>query len=592
MSAFAIAKNVLTAFEKKSKTKPSAQIKKADAVTSEVIAPVSDTVPVIDVQHLNIAYSNNKNEFQRVVHDVSFSIKAGEVVALVGESGSGKTTTSQSIIGLLSDNGQIESGKIVLNGTDITHWSDKQLDSIRGAVISLVPQDPGSSLNPVLTIGEQVGEIFRIHQRLPEKEIPAQVLQLLERVGLTQPALRMKQYPHELSGGMKQRVLIATAIALKPALIIADEPTSALDVTVQRRILDLIDDIRQEVGTAVLLVTHDLGVASDRADRIVVMQKGRIEEAGTVAQILRLPKSDYTRKLLNNAPALTLNSFRTLPEHAAKTDQPEDIAISVEGLVHEFDGRNKKDKLRAVNGVSFKVRRGTTHAIVGESGSGKTTTIRDIVGFGKPTAGKIIVNGTDITSLHKEKLRLFRRHIQLVYQNPFGSLDPKQTIFQVIEEPLLNFAPVPSKEERASRIYQALEQVGLPKEVAVRQPKALSGGQRQRVAIARALILKPDILVLDEAVSALDVTVQAQILTLLNQLQAQLGLTYLFITHDLSVVKEIADTVTVLQHGEQIENGEVEAVFREPKTTYTKELISAIPGKRSSYLVTNYYFAI
>lgn len=592
MSAFAIAKSVLTAFERKSKTKPSAQIKKADVVKSEVIAPVSDTVPVIDVQHLNIAYSNNKNEFQRVVHDVSFSIKAGEVVALVGESGSGKTTTSQSIIGLLSDNGQIESGKIVLNGTDITHWSDKQLDSIRGAVISLVPQDPGSSLNPVLTIGEQVGEIFRIHQRLSEKEIPAQVLQLLERVGLTQPALRMKQYPHELSGGMKQRVLIAIAIALKPALIIADEPTSALDVTVQRRILDLIDDIRQEVGTAVLLVTHDLGVASDRADRIVVMQKGRIEEAGTVAQILRLPKSDYTKKLLNNAPALTLNSFRTLPEHAAKTDQPEDIAISVEGLVHEFDGRNKKDKLRVVNGVSFKVRRGTTHAIVGESGSGKTTTIRDIVGFGKPTAGKIMVNGTDITSLHKEKLRLFRRHIQLVYQNPFGSLDPKQTIFQVIEEPLLNFAPVPSKEERASRIYQALEQVGLPKEVALRQPKALSGGQRQRVAIARALILKPDILVLDEAVSALDVTVQAQILTLLNELQSQLGLTYLFITHDLSVVKQIADTVTVLQHGEQIENGEVEAVFREPKTTYTKELISAIPGKRSLYLVTNYYFAI
>lgn len=588
MTAFTL-KNVFTAFDKKNKT---SKTKETNTVTTNTIAAVSDTVPVIDVQHLNIAYANKKDEFQRVVHDVSFSIKAGEVVALVGESGSGKTTTSQAIIGLLSDNGRIESGKIALNGTDITHWSDKQLDSIRGSVISLVPQDPGSSLNPVLTIGEQVGEIFKIHHRLPEKDIPAQVLQLLERVGLTQPALRIKQYPHELSGGMKQRVLIAIAIALKPALIIADEPTSALDVTVQRRILDLIDDIRQEVGTAVLLVTHDLGVASDRADRIVVMQKGRIEETGTVAQILRLPKSDYTRKLLNNAPALTLNAFRTLPKHAAKTDLPEDIAIAVEGLVHEFEGRSKKEKLRAVNGVSFTVRRGTTHAIVGESGSGKTTTIRDIVGFGKPTAGKIVVNGTDITSLHKEKLRQFRKHIQLVYQNPFGSLDPKQTIFEVIEEPLLNYAPVPSKAERATRIYQALEQVGLPKEVALRQPNALSGGQRQRVAIARALILKPAILVLDEAVSALDVTVQAQILTLLNELQAQLGLTYLFITHDLSVVKQVADTVTVLQHGEQIENGAVETVFREPKTTYTKELIRAIPGKRSSYLVTNYYFAI
>lgn len=586
MSAFTIAKNVFTTLDKKDR------VKARTVSETERIAAVSDTVPVIDVQHLNIAYANKNNDFERVVHDVSLTIRAGEVVALVGESGSGKTTTSQAIIGLLSDNGKIESGKILLNGTDITHWSGKQLDHIRGAVISLVPQDPGSSLNPVLTIGEQVGEIFRIHQRLPDKDIPEQVLQLLERVGLTQPELRMKQYPHELSGGMKQRVLIATAIALKPALIIADEPTSALDVTVQRRILDLIDDIRQEVGTAVLLVTHDLGVASDRADRIVVMQKGRIEETGSVAQILRLPKSDYTRKLLNNAPALTMNAFRSLPVHAAKTDADEDIAISVEDLVHEYDGRNKKEKNRAVNNVSFKVRRGTTHAIVGESGSGKTTTIRDVVGFGKPSSGKILVNGTDITSLHGEQLRLFRRHIQLVYQNPFGSLDPKQTIFQVIEEPLLNYAPVPSKQERAQRIEEVLEQVGLPKEVATRQPRALSGGQRQRGAIARALILKPDILVLDEAVSALDVTVQAQILDLLNQLQSELGLTYLFITHDLSVVKQIADTVTVLQHGEQIENGGVETVFREPKTAYTKELINAIPGKRSSYLVTNYYFAI
>jgi peptide/nickel transport system ATP-binding protein len=531
--------------------------------------------PVLEVEDLAIAYHDGRQHAQRVVHGVSFSIAPGEVVALVGESGSGKTTTAQAVIGLLADNGRLEHGAIRLNGTDIAGWPQQRLDSIRGSVVSLIPQDPTSSLNPVRTVGEQVGEILRIHRYGDRRAIQARVLELLDRVGLSQPALRARQYPHELSGGMKQRVLIAIAIALRPALIIADEPTSALDVTVQRRILDLIDGLRREDGTAVLLVTHDLGVAADRADRLVVMQGGRIQEQGPTQDLLRRPGSAYTRQLLADAPSLSGGRLRPAP--APQDGAAQDIAIAVEGLVHEFPVAGQRQPFRAVDGVSFQVRRGTTHALVGESGSGKTTTIRDVVGFARPTAGRILVEGVDLTTLRGEALRQMRRRIQLVHQNPFSSLDPRQTVYQIIEEPLLNYEPI-ARPERERRVHDILARVGLPPAVLQRPPRALSGGQRQRVAIARALILGPQVLVLDEAVSALDVTVQAQILALLEQLQRDLGLTYLFISHDLAVVRQIADTVSVLHAGRQVDAGPVQDVFVSPGSAYTRELINAIPG--------------
>jgi peptide/nickel transport system ATP-binding protein len=547
------------------------------AINNRPVSPDVSTLPVLEISNLVVGYRGGEG-FQRVVHDVSLLVRPGEVVALVGESGSGKTTTAQAVIGLLAENGRLESGVVRLNGTDIAGWSQKQLDTIRGRKISLIPQDPTTSLNPVKTIGAQIAEVLQIHRQGSRAEIDARVIELLARVGLSQPELRAMQYPHELSGGMRQRVLIAIAIALRPALIIADEPTSALDVTVQKRILDLIDELRREYGTAVLLVTHDLGVAADRANDIVVLKGGSIQEQGPTEEVLASPRSEYTRKLLADAPSLSKvrTASRIRSPHVSGSDE----AIVVENLVQDFSVGGR-EIFRAVDSVSFTVQRGTTHAIVGESGSGKTTTARSIVGFQKPTSGRILVDGVDVTTLRGENLRQFRKTVQLVYQNPFASLDPRQTIFQIVEEPLLNFDPVP-REVRARKVHAILERVGLPQSVLTRKPRALSGGQRQRVAIARALVLDPQVLVLDEAVSALDVTVQAQILELLDELQQALGLTYLFISHDLAVVRQISDTVSVLHNGRQVDTGRVEDVFSRPGSAYTRELISAIPGQRST----------
>lgn len=528
-------------------------------------------VPVLEVAGLSLSYGD-ENGHARVVHDVSFSVAPREVVALVGESGSGKTSTAQAVIGLLADNGRRDKGSIRLNGTEISTWSQKRLDAIRGAVVSLIPQDPSSSLNPVLTIGAQVREILEVHGRARGREADRMVVDLLDHVGLSDPELRARQYPHELSGGMKQRVLIAIAIALKPALIIADEPTSALDVTVQRRILDLIDELRREYGTAVLLVTHDLGVAADRSDRLIVLQGGRIQEQGRTADVLARPQSAYTRQLLSDAPSLA-------PAVARPPVNPQaDDVVVVQDLRQEFKVAGGAD-FRAVDGVSFTVRRGSTHAIVGESGSGKTTTIRAIAGFQRLSGGRITVDGLEPNDLRGERLRQLRRSVQMVYQNPYGSLDPRQTVRSIVEEPLLNFSAVPHA-ERLERVAGIIDRVGLPQDVLDRRPHALSGGQRQRVAIARALILQPRVVVLDEAVSALDVTVQAQILKLLAGLQQDLGLTYLFVSHDLAVVRQIADTVSVLRAGRQVDYGPVEQVFAHPASDYTRELLDAIPGRR------------
>lgn len=526
---------------------------------------------LLAIENLSLSYQQ-RGQWREVVHNVSFSLQAGEMVALVGESGSGKTTTAQAIIGLMAENGRRDSGKIVLNGTDIADWSAKRMDSLRGVSISLVPQDPGNSLNPVKTIGDQVGEMLQLHQKISKSERQQRVLELLEKVGLSHPQQRLTQYPHQLSGGMKQRVLIAIALALRPQIIIADEPTSALDVTVQKRILDLLDVLRRESGTAVLFVTHDLALAAERADRLLVFRHGEIQEQGPAAQVFNAPQHPYTRQLLQDAS----------PDHTALAISPEakfsTPAIQLSAINKQFS-LGKQQQLQVARRVSLTVPRGTTHALVGESGSGKTTLARILLGFEQADSGRIVIDGIDASALHGEALRQLRRKIQFVYQNPFASLDPRQTLFAIIEEPLCNFEKL-SADVRRQRVEAVAQRVALPLELLTRKPRELSGGQRQRVAIARALILQPAILVLDEATSALDVTVQAQILQLLQQLQQELGLTYLFITHDLATVRRIAHSVTVLRAGEVVEQGDTVTLFNAPQHTYTRALIDAIPAFR------------
>lgn len=525
---------------------------------------------LLKINNLNIAWRRQGNH-RRVVHDVSFELNAGEVLAIVGESGSGKTTLAQSIIGLLGENGIIESGEIQLNGQPISRWSERQIDGLRGASISLIPQDPGSALNPVKTIGQQVAEVLKLHTRMAKSLRDAQVVNLLEKVGLSHPALRVNQYPHQLSGGMKQRVLIAMAIALKPLLIIADEPTSALDVTVQKRILDLLDNLRRESGTAVLFVTHDLALAAQRSDRIMVFRDGKIQESGSTAEVVLRPQSPYTRQLFADAPGLS----QTLRPWPVKT--PHTAAIEIKDLSHSFSlGKGQEQTLQVLDGVSLRVDRGTTHALVGESGSGKSTLARILLGFQQPDAGRVLINGIDTTALSPEARRQLRQKIQLVYQNPFASLDPNQTLFQIIEEPLRNFGKS-SKTERREKVEAITHRVALPLDILTRKPRELSGGQRQRVAIARALVLEPQILVLDEATSALDVTVQAQILQLLDSLQQQLGLSYLFISHDLATVRQLAHSVSVLRAGKLVDSGQIAEVFNSPASDYTQQLLNAIP---------------
>ena len=536
--------------------------------------------PLLRVRDLNVSYSTAGGDVS-VVQGVNLEVRPGQMTAIVGESGSGKTTSAMAAIGLLPSNATIDAGTITFDGRDITSLRRRQWRELRGRRIGLIPQDPNNSLNPVQTIGASVEEGMRIHKVGTAAERKAKALELLERVGIDDPARRYHQYPHELSGGMKQRVLIAAAVALEPDLIIADEPTSALDVTVQKIILDLLDDMRAELGMGILFITHDLAVAGDRADRVVVMESGQLREEGLAATVLTNPRHDYTKRLLADAPSLTVadaGRAATSRNAASKTDTTTDGAageplVRVEGLTQRFGD------FTAVDDISFTVAKGSTHAIVGESGSGKTTTGRSIAMFNTPTSGSITVGGRDIVGLRGKALREERNNIQLVYQNPYGSLDPKQTIGQTVAEPLRNLKGVRASAAK-EKAKEFLDLVALNPDYYDRRPRELSGGQRQRVAIARAMIVEPELVILDEAVSALDVTVQAQILRLLARLQEELGLTYIFISHDLAVVNQISDTVSVLSKGQQVESGPTAEVFSNPQSPFTRKLIEAIPGSR------------
>ncbi|UFS58278.1 dipeptide ABC transporter ATP-binding protein [Subtercola endophyticus] len=565
-----------------------------------VTAPDARQTPIVEITNLSVTYSREGRK-SAAVSDLTLAIAAGETVAIVGESGSGKSTTANALLGLLPSGGEVSGGSIRIDGADTTHASEKVLRSIRGRVIGLVPQDPMVALNPTLRIGPQVAEAVRRRGDVPKRSLDSEVVEVLEAAGLDNPVLRARQYPHELSGGMRQRVLIAIALAGRPQLIVADEPTSALDVTVQKRILDHLQSLVRDRGISLLIITHDLGVAADRADRVLVMQGGRVVEQGRPAEILVAPAEDYTRRLIAAAPGLSSDGrvkIRHAGGSAAVADRagaPAAVAaadaaetatpiLSIVGVTKDYRLPRSPEgqrTFRAIDSVSIDVPAGQTVGLVGESGSGKTTTLRVALGLEKPTAGRVLFEGVDITDAGWRELRPLRKRFQLVHQNPFSSLDPKFTVGQSILEPLVSFG-VGDRASRSARLRELLDQVALPTAFADRRPAELSGGQRQRVAIARALALKPDLVFLDEPVSALDVSVQEQILTLLATLQDELGLSYLFISHDLAVVAQLAHRVAVLNRGVLVEQGATIDVFANPQSDYTKALLDAIPGRSTA----------
>ncbi|CAO1649528.1 staphylopine uptake ABC transporter ATP-binding protein CntF [Salinibacterium sp. NYA9b] len=573
---------------------------------------------ILVVRDLHVSYATRSGSVA-AVRGISFVVPRGKIVAIVGESGSGKSTTSQALIRRLASGGRIDSGSIEFEGRDLGPMSERELRSIRGGRIGFVPQDPSKSLNPLMRVGDQIAEALRLHLKLDKAAAAAEAVRILDEVGLPDPEARATQFPHELSGGMRQRVLIGIAWACNPQLVIADEPTSALDVTVQRHVLDNIDELVRRHNTSVVLVTHDLAVAADRADYVAVMSNGEIVEQGTTAQVLSAPTHEYTKKLVESAPGLA--SRRLTPSLTALGEQQQSSAgklfthtrpaqpagsatasgaaasaadsgadaagatniLEVSNLVKTFALRRQgggSQVLRAVDDVSFVVPRGSTFSIVGESGSGKTTTARIAARIASADSGTVSFDGTDVTSLSGEALRQLRRRVQVVYQNPFGSLDPKMSIERIIAEPLRAFR-VGDRTHRAEMARELLEHVSLSPSLAQRRPTELSGGQRQRVAIARSLAIGPELIVLDEPVSALDVSVQEQILQLLVDLQVQFGLSYLFISHDLGVIRQISDHIAVMRSGKVLEAGTAHDVMSNPQHEYTRELLEAIPGQRA-----------
>ncbi|WP_327101862.1 ABC transporter ATP-binding protein [Nocardia vinacea] len=554
--------------------------------------------PLLEIEDLNVCFSSEGKKIP-AVRDVGLTVYPGQTVAIVGESGSGKSTTAHSIIDLLPGTGQVTSGSIRFDGKDLAKASKREVVAVRGSGIGLVPQDPMSNLNPVWKIGFQIRETLEANGIAKGKAAKQRAIELLEEAGMSDAAHRVNQYPHEFSGGMRQRALIAIGLACRPKLLIADEPTSALDVTVQRQILDHLDGLTSELGTAVLLITHDLGLAAERAEHLVVMYRGKVVESGPALQILREPQHLYTKKLVNSAPSLAsqrLSSVRErievrkqavqVAEEVAAADTEiaavSDDVVVAQNLTKAFKIRGstpwKSTDFVAVDDVSFRLKRGTTTAIVGESGSGKSTVAQMVLGLLEPASGSVTFDGRAVAKLDRKGAFAFRRRVQPIFQDPYGSLDPMYSIYRTIEEPLRTHK-IGTAKEREATVRDLLDKVSLPSSVMRRYPNELSGGQRQRVAVARALALSPEVVVCDEAVSALDVLVQAQILKLLNDLQAELGLSYLFITHDLAVVRQIADDVLVMQTGRIVEAATTDEVFQNPEEEYTRRLLDAIPGR-------------
>ena len=555
---------------------------------------------LLSVKNLSLGFKS-RNTTNAVLHDISFDVLANEIVGIVGESGSGKSVTNLAVLGLLPQKSvDISSGEILFEGADLLNYSTQELQEIRGNAISMIFQEPMSSLNPSMRCGKQVTEILQRHKKLSTQEAKTETLRLFEQVKLPRPESVFKAYPHEISGGQKQRVMIAMAIACKPKLLIADEPTTALDVTVQKEIVLLLKELQKETGMSILFISHDLSLVSEIADRVIVMYKGKIVERGSAASIFKDPQEDYTKALIYARPSTTerLEKLPTVADFlkgtppsspvstATRTKQHQEIyaktpLLEIKNAQKEYYTKvsffGKTESVKAVNDVSFKIYEGETLGLVGESGCGKSTLGNLILQLDKATSGHIFYKGKDLTQLKTLELRKLRRDIQIIFQDPYSSLNPRLTVGQAITEAMEVHKLYASKKERKAEALKLLEQVGLLPEHYDRYPHEFSGGQRQRIGIARTIAVKPKFIVCDESVSALDISVQAQVLNLLNALKEQYKFTYLFISHDLAVVKYISDRLLVMRNGQFEETGEADAIYAHPQSDYTKSLINAIP---------------
>jgi len=529
-------------------------------------APTAEP-PVLDISGLTVTVSTEGRR-KKVVDGIDLTVRRGEIFALLGESGSGKSMTARAIMGLL-DRGDVSADRLHLNGTDLLTLTDEQRRRRRGAQVSLVMQDALSALNPVLSIGDQIGDLLRAHRRMSARAARERAIELLTLVGIPDPERRVRNYPHQFSGGQRQRILIAMSIALEPDLIIADEPTTALDVTVQAQILDLLLSLRDRLGVGILLITHDLGVVMEVADSVAVMRSGCIVESGSADVVLTAPEHPYTVQLLNSMP-------RDVSAPAAVDESTPILEGRALERTFRAGGGRRAHRVRAVAGVDLRLRQGEILAVVGESGSGKSTLARMLVGLDTPDAGSLRFRDDDVTRGRLRDRVVLRQGVQMVFQDPYMSLNPRMTVQQIIAEPLAA-TRTGSAASRRERVAELLTLVGLEPEMASRFPHQFSGGQRQRIGIARALALHPDVLVCDEPVSALDVSIRAQIIDLLCDLREQLGMSIVFIAHDLSLVRHIADRVAVMYRGELVEIGDTETVYRSPEHPYTRSLLSAIP---------------
>ncbi|MBS7788764.1 ABC transporter ATP-binding protein [Roseococcus sp. SDR] len=528
---------------------------------------------VLSLQGLTVALPPGADR-AHALRDVNLELHPGEILCVVGESGSGKSMTASAIMRLLPPGVAIEAGRILFDGRDLASADDAEMRQIRGAGIAMVFQEPMTALNPLRPIGDQIGEMFRIHTKLAKHEIEAKVLELLEEVRIPDPRQAMRAYPHELSGGQRQRAMIAMALALKPRVLICDEPTTALDVTTQAQILSLIRDLQQRLGTAVLFITHDFGVVAEIADRVAVMQHGLVVEQGAARDVLERPTHDYTKALIAAVPPLTAPPPRPIAEEAILRIEHVSKTYRSGG----FLGRRRR-VTRAVRDVSLTLPKGGTLGIVGESGSGKSTLARCIMRLVKPEEGAIRLGGTDFARLSKSELRASAKRMQMVFQDPYGSLNPRRRAGELVAQgPIIHGMP---REQAMARARELFSLVGLDPAATERYPHEFSGGQRQRIGIARALALEPEVLVADEPVSALDVSVQAQVLRLLAELRARLGLSIILITHDLRVAMQVCDLVAVMKEGEVVEHGPVARVFAAPEHPYTQALLSSVPGRAS-----------
>ncbi len=528
--------------------------------------------PVLDIRGLSVTLPKGADR-EFAIEDISLTVGQGEIVCVVGESGSGKSVSAQTVMGLIPRKDLTPvAGEVMLQGEDLLKKSELELRELRGVKMAMIFQEPMTALNPVMQVGDQIGEMLEIHTSMSTSERRDRIIEVMNDVGLPDVNQMIDSYPHQLSGGQRQRIMIAMALALEPALLIADEPTTALDVTTQAQILDLIKDIQKRHGTGVMFITHDFGVVAEIADRVVVMQNGKVVEQGTASQVLNKPREPYTKMLIASVPSLTP------PKRKPITDGEPILATSglekIYGALGWFGGGRV---VHAAKQVELEVRRGETLGVVGESGSGKSTVARCIVRLIDPTSGEVLIDGNNIAKMTQSELRSYRRNVQVVFQDPYRSLNPRRTVGQSIVEGPMNFGT--SHEEALERARDLMEIVGLSPHALDRFPHQFSGGQRQRICIARALAMEPKVLIADEAVSALDVSVQAQVLKLLDDVRKRFDLAMLFITHDLRVAAQICDRIMVMQQGEVVEQGLTASVYAKPAHPYTKLLLDAAPGR-------------